>query len=158
MAVAARADRIIEISDGVIISDTQKQHVVAPALREQAPDAARGGHRWTALADRASEALRMALLSMRAHKLRTFLTMLGIIIGIASVVSVVALGEGSRQKVLANIAGLGTNTLEIFAGADFGDMRSGKITTLVVADATELAKQPYVAAVTPTVTTSSSVR
>jgi macrolide transport system ATP-binding/permease protein len=42
----------------------------------------------------------MALLSMRAHKLRSFLTMLGIIIGIASVVSVVALGEGSQRKVL----------------------------------------------------------
>jgi macrolide transport system ATP-binding/permease protein len=100
----------------------------------------------------------MALLAMRAHKLRTFLTMLGIIIGIASVVSVVALGTGSQQKVLANISSLGTNTLEIFPGKDFGDMRSAKVETLVVADATELAKQPYVAAVTPTVSTSSTVR
>lgn len=81
-----------------------------------------------------------------------------IIIGIASVVSVVAIGEGSRQKVLANISSLGANTLEIFAGKDFGDVRSSKITTLVVADADELAKQPYVAAVTPTVSTSTTVR
>lgn len=100
----------------------------------------------------------MALLSMRAHKLRTFLTMLGIIIGIASVIGVVALGQGSQQRVLQNISSLGTNTLEIFAGKDFGDIRSGKITTLVVSDADALAGQPYVAAVTPTVSTSSTVR
>ncbi|BCP53904.1 macrolide export ATP-binding/permease protein MacB [Kaistia sp. 32K] len=158
MAVAARAERIIEISDGVIVSDTRKAQDDAPARRETSPPADRKRRGFGAVLDRAGEALRMALLSMRAHKLRTFLTMLGIIIGIASVVSVVALGEGSRQKVLENISGLGTNTLEIFAGKDFGDMRSGKITTLVVADATELSKQPYVAAVTPTVSTSSSVR
>ncbi len=158
MAVAARAERIIEISDGVILSDTRKpKEPLAVAGSTEARTQAKGS-RWTSILDRGREALRMALLSMRAHKLRTFLTMLGIIIGIASVVSVVALGEGSRQKVLANISGLGTNTLEIFAGKDFGDMRSGKITTLVVADANELAKQPYVAAVTPTVSTSSSVR
>src|SRR5690606_8974823 len=82
----------------------------------------------------------------------------GIIIGIASVVCVVALGTGSQERVLANISSLGTNTLEVFPGRNFGDTRSGRITTLVVADADELARQPYVAAVTPTITTSSVVR
>src|SRR3546814_20626484 len=100
----------------------------------------------------------MALRSMRAHRLRTFLTMLGIIIGIASVVCVVALGEGSRQTVLASISRLGTNTLEIFPGKDFGDVRSGKITSLVVADAEALAHEPYAASVTPTVSTSGTLR
>src|SRR3546814_8744482 len=70
------------------------------------------------------------------------------------VVCVVALGEGSRQMVLASISRLGTNTLEIFPGKDFGDVRSGKITTLVVADAEALAHEPYAASVTPTVSTS----
>lgn len=56
----------------------------------------------------------MALLAMSAQRLRTLLTMLGIIIGIASVVSVVALGKGSQQQVLANINSMGTSTLEIF--------------------------------------------
>lgn len=60
--------------------------------------------------------------------------------------------------MLANISNLGTNTLEIFAGRNFGDTRSGKITTLVVSDAAELAKQRYVAAVTPTVSTQKTVR
>ncbi|TMV57383.1 macrolide ABC transporter permease/ATP-binding protein MacB, partial [Thioclava sp. BHET1] len=111
-----------------------------------------------ALADRFRDACRMALRSMNAHRLRSFLTMLGIIIGIASVVSVVALGKGTQEKVLSNIASLGTNTLEIFPGKDFGDVRSGKITTLNVSDAEALAQQPYAAAVTPTVSTSGVVR
>ncbi|MFG1416249.1 MacB family efflux pump subunit [Xanthobacter sp. V0B-10] len=163
MNVAARAERIIEFSDGAIVSDrrTDKaRHAPAappdPAEREAV--AAASSRSWQALAMRFQEAFRMALLAMNAHRLRTFLTMLGIIIGIASVVCVVALGEGSRRKVLANISSLGTNTLEVFPGKTFGDVRSGKITTLVVADARALEEEPYVAAVTPTVSTSKTVR
>ncbi|WP_128293860.1 MacB family efflux pump subunit [Afifella aestuarii] len=157
MNVAARAERIIEISDGEIISDTRSAKADGQQIAgEIAEDRRRG--RVRAAVDRFGEAFRMALLAMRAHKLRTFLTMLGIIIGIASVVCVVALGEGSRQQVLSQISSLGTNTLEVFPGKDFGDVRSGKITTLVVSDADALAGQPYVAAVTPTVSTSANVR
>ncbi|UXS34992.1 MacB family efflux pump subunit [Agrobacterium tumefaciens] len=158
MSIARRAGRIIEISDGAIVSDRKADALAI--LPEEARSAAVSG-RASSLSGVVSslrEALLMALLSMRAHKLRTFLTMLGIIIGIASVISVVALGQGSQQRVLQNISSLGTNTLEIFAGKDFGDIRSGKITTLVVSDADALAKQSYVAAVTPTVSTSSTVR
>ena len=164
MAVAARADRIIEIRDGVIVADRRTEAdqpdepKTASVTARETPGASPTAAHLRATADRFREAFQMALLSMNAHRLRTFLTMLGIIIGIASVVCVVALGEGSRQMVLSNISSLGTNTLEIFAGKDFGDTRSGKITTLVVSDANELAKQAYVAAVTPTVSTSSTVR
>ncbi len=166
MSVAARAQRIIEIRDGEIISDTRKPAtevlpVAAPpkpaTLLQKAPQEDRA-HLWSSLTTRFKEALKMALLSMKAHQLRTFLTMLGIIIGIASVVCVVALGEGSRQQVLANISSLGTNTLEIFPGKSFGDTRSAKVTTLVISDAQQLAQQPYVAAVTPTVSTSLTIR
>jgi len=157
--IAARAERIIEISDGVIVSDrrTGDDMSAAPAIeKEAAPRAGRGF--LAGFANRFRESFRMALVAMAAHRLRTFLTMLGIVIGIASVVSVVALGEGSSQRVLANISSLGTNTLQIFAGTSFGDTRSGRITTLVVADAEALARQPYVAAVTPTVQTSDTAR
>ncbi len=165
MTVASRAERIVEISDGAIIADRRVER--APGAGTMAPrgnerDAPRPEERKAgragAFAGRLGEAFRMALLAMKANRLRSFLTMLGIIIGIASVVCVVALGEGSRQRVLANISSLGTNTLEIFAGRDFGDVRSAKITTLVVADAEALARQDYVAAVTPTVSTSSTAR
>lgn len=63
------------------------------------------------LVGRLGEATRMVLRAMVNHRLRTLLTMLGIIIGITSVVSVVALGEGSRQ-VLTDISAMGTNTIE----------------------------------------------
>ncbi|GHC77683.1 MacB family efflux pump subunit [Limoniibacter endophyticus] len=159
MSVARQAERIIEISDGAIVADgrseTQVQEILPPPVVRIAPPSRVS---WQAFADRSKEALRMALLAMNAHRLRTFLTMLGIIIGIASVVCVVALGTGSQQQVLANISSLGTNTLEVFPGRSFGDTRSGRITTLVESDAVELAKQPYVEAVTPTVSTNSVVR
>src|SRR5690606_24552536 len=110
--VAAHAGRIIEIRDGEIRSDRatrparagQGALAPAPELRHESA--------LEALWDRSREALAMALVAMNAHRMRTFLTMLGIIIGIASVVSVVALGEGSRQAVLANISRIGTSTLD----------------------------------------------
>ncbi|RXL47015.1 macrolide ABC transporter permease/ATP-binding protein MacB, partial [Citrobacter sp. AAK_AS5] len=77
-----------------------------------------------------------------SHRLRTLLTMLGIIIGIASVVSVVALGEGPKQRVLSQISTIGTNTISVYPGKDFGDMRSGRVRTLVPRDADALAEQP----------------
>ncbi|MBA8818235.1 macrolide ABC transporter permease/ATP-binding protein MacB [Ochrobactrum sp. P6BS-III] len=161
MSIASRAERIIEISDGEIIADrpVEKTEIVESTVNpDDAASTRKRALSLYGLMGSIREAFLMALLSMRAHKLRTFLTMLGIIIGIASVVSVVALGRGSQERVLANISSLGTNTLEIFAGKDFGDVRSGKITTLVVSDAIELSKQPYVAAATPTVSTNSTVR
>ena len=97
------------------------------------------------------EALRSALTAMRAHRLRTFLTMLGIIIGIASVASVVALGLGGREKVLESIRALGTNTLDIYPGHGWGDEMATSIRTLVASDATALAEQTYVEAVSPLV-------
>ncbi|MBB4954514.1 macrolide transport system ATP-binding/permease protein [Agrobacterium vitis] len=153
--VAARAERVIEIADGEIVADRRqdKPKLIRPAP-EQDPASI---HRFPWF-DRFGEAFVMALRSLASHRLRTFLTMLGIVIGIASVVCVVALGAGTQQKVLSNINSLGTNTLEIFPGKSFGDVRSGKITTLKVADADALGKLPYVSAVTPTVSTSGTVR
>ena len=157
MNVASRTDRIVEISDGRIVADrrTRNETSEPQASLAEAPVSKSG---WGEMTGRLLEAFWMAMLALQAHRLRTLLTMLGIIIGIASVVSVIALGEGSQRKVLANINSLGTNTLEIFPGKSFGDTRSGRIKTLVVADADALAKLTYVAAVTPTVSTSDTVR
>jgi len=156
MQVAEHARRIIEIRDGEIIADRQRDHATTPAPRNK-PPAASGPSIGAAL-DRLKEAFRMSLLAMNAHRLRTFLTMLGIIIGIASVVSVVALGAGSRERILKDISSMGTNTIDVFPGSDFGDMKAAAIRTLVPADADALAQQNYVDSVTPSVATSSSVR
>ena len=155
MQVAEHAQRIIEISDGEIITDRQVQPArEAPAL--PAPPAGQAG--WGAAWGRFTEAFHMAVLALRGHPLRSFLTMLGIIIGIASVVSVVALGEGSRLQVLKNISSIGTNTIEIFSGTGFGDQRAGRVRTLVPADADALAQQVYVDSVTPTASSSATLR
>jgi macrolide transport system ATP-binding/permease protein len=156
-SVAARAKRIIEISDGRIIADRQTQPTQpSPATEESSPRKVASG--LTVAVDRFREAFVMALKALQSHRLRSFLTMLGIIIGIASVMLVVALGTGSQQQILANISSLGTNTLEVFPGKGFGDTRSGRVKTLVVSDAESLAQLTYVGAVTPTVSTSTTAR
>ncbi|WP_315700985.1 MULTISPECIES: MacB family efflux pump subunit [unclassified Bradyrhizobium] len=164
--VARRARRIIELQDGRILSDranTERTGMAVSrasdiAAQETAASGDATSGSWHARLDRFREAARMALLAMNAHRLRAFLTMLGIIIGVASVVCVLALGLGSQERVLENINSLGTNTLEVFPGKDFGDTRSGKIRTLVLADARVLAQETYVDAISPTVSTTSTLR
>ena len=149
MSVAQHAQRIIEIRDGEIIADRANPNAPAYRAQREASTGAAHGNSWRAARDRFTEAFRMALLAMNAHRLRTFLTMLGIIIGIASVVSVVALGNGSQQQILQNISALGTNTIDVYPGRGFGDMRSARVQTLKASDADALAKQSYVDSATP---------
>ncbi|MEY9878967.1 MacB family efflux pump subunit [Bradyrhizobium sp. USDA 328] len=157
--VAARAERIIELRDGRIVSDRRTETAGAAAPAVAAPRASwDSGAGWPGALRRLREASRMALVAMAAHRLRAFLTMLGIIIGIAAVSSVVALGNASQRKVLSDISSLGTNTIEVFPGKDFGDARAGKIKTLVLGDARALGQQGFIAGVTPTVSTSTTVR
>jgi macrolide transport system ATP-binding/permease protein len=152
--VASKADRIVEISDGVITSDRRTSDEVPAVL---VTEKMRQAPRWRESIDRFSEALFMALRAMNSHRLRTFLTMLGIIIGIASVVSVVALGQGTQEKVLENISSIGTNTINVYAGTGFGDPRASRVRTLVPADATAIGQQPFADSVTPTVQTNGTV-
>lgn len=155
--VAAHAQRVIEISDGVIVADRRREDAVAPVTKAAAP-AAPTSASWQAVIGRVAEAARMALRAMVAHRLRTLLTMLGIIIGIASVVSVVGLGQGTREKVLADISAMGTNTINIMPGSGFGDRRADAIRTLRTGDATALGQLEYVDSVTPSVAVSAGLR
>ncbi|WP_182068410.1 ABC transporter permease [Stenotrophomonas pavanii] len=148
-AIAAHASRVIEIADGRLVADRQARgQPVRPHAdaSERAPAVAAERR---ARVDAMREATRMAVRSMLAHRLRTLLTMLGIIIGVAAVVTVVALGKGAQAQVESQINELGASTLEIFPGTDFGDPRSAEIETLVVADADHLAALRYVDSVSP---------
>lgn len=156
MSVAAHAARVIEISDGAIVADRQTGHTEAPYLLPESSTVQAAS--WRVFADRFGEAFGMALRAMNAHRLRTFLTMLGIIIGIAAVVSVVALGRGAQSQVMAQISDLGTNTLDIYPGQSFGDTRAEAIETLVAADAEALAVQPYIDSATPNLAVSVTAR
>ncbi|HUG41388.1 MAG TPA: ABC transporter permease [Longimicrobiales bacterium] len=78
------------------------------------------------------EILKVAVESIRVNKLRSFLTMLGIIIGIAAVITMVALGEGAQRQVQDRIAGLGANVLTVRPGQNFFggvDRGSARLTT-----------------------------
>ena len=161
--VAKNASRIIEISDGNIISDKPNVPEVAEDEVLEKQNLQRSVQKktpsWRSAADRLGEAFHMALLAMNAHRMRTFLTMLGIIIGIASVVSVVALGNGSQRQILENISSLGTNTITVYQGRGFGDnSKTAQVKTLVPADADALAEQPYVDGVSPSVTNNITAR
>ncbi|MBQ4616330.1 MAG: MacB family efflux pump subunit [Mailhella sp.] len=149
--IASYANRIIEIKDGAIISDTRS----APILREEGPQLVRiSRNSWRYMRDQLSEAFRMSVQAILAHKMRSLLTMLGIIIGIASVVSVVALGRGSQEKILAGINAMGTNTIDVRPGRNFGDRNANRYQTLTVDDSDALAEQSYIASSTPTASSS----
>nr|WP_256353363.1 MacB family efflux pump subunit [Aeromonas sp. sif2416] len=178
MAVANHADRIITLRDGRVVEDsgqpaTTTTDQAEPGLplpaepvekREPTPThaasqpaasiAKRGSQGW----DRYREAGRMALHAMLAHRMRTFLTMLGIIIGIAAVVSVVALGQGARAKVINDINAMGTNTIDIFPGKDWGDEKAASIQTLNERDLDALLGQPYLEGASPQIATSGQLR
>ena len=158
--VARYAERKIVLRDGAVIDDKRQPGERAPAPPAPRPRAPAHvvGETLAAWRDRFMEGFRMAVLAMRSHKLRTFLTMLGIIIGIASVVSVVALGEGSRRQILSNISSLGTNRIDVMPGTGFGDRRAQAIHTLTAADADAIAAQSFVDSVTPSVSTSATLR
>ena len=151
LQVARYAGRIVEISDGEIIRDEPN-----PEARESGPVAELARHRAEGGANRLranwgrfAEAFKMALVAMAAHRMRTLLTMLGIIIGITSVVCVVALGQGARQKIISDISSMGTNVIDIYPGSDFGDEQAANVQTLVPADLEVLKSQVYSDSVTP---------
>ncbi len=156
--IAAHAERIIEMSDGQIISD--KSHGTMPrrtSHSSRCETLVAGGH-IQQLWDRTCEAFRMAWFAMSCHRLRTLLTMLGIIIGITAVVCVVALGQGAQQKIIADINSMGTNVITVSPGKGWGDWRSSAIHTLVPADLDALKRQSYVDSVTPSLSSSQLLR
>ncbi|MFO1187389.1 MAG: MacB family efflux pump subunit [Alphaproteobacteria bacterium] len=116
-AVAENADRLIEMKDGEIVADSGVVGPHAPGgaleidaqLKNDQPET----RRWSGLADAAS----MALRALRVNIFRTVLTLLGIMIGVASVVALLAIGEGAKQSVLDRISSMGNNLLLVRPGA-----------------------------------------
>ncbi|NIE78203.1 MacB family efflux pump subunit [Pantoea sp. Ap-967] len=114
--VAARAHRVVEIRDGLMISDSATQQpaddtregLQAGDLRQRLDQGAtlRGAWKGEPL-----EALQAAWRVMWINHFRTALTLLGIVIGVASVVVMLAVGEGSKRQVMAQMAAFGSNIL-----------------------------------------------
>ncbi len=151
--IAAHAKRVISIKDGVIESDTINEEVFIE--HKEAHDEINLKSSWStsfrAYFDRFKEAYVMALRAMVSNRLRTLLTMLGIIIGIMAVVSVVALARGASDKVIENISSMGTNTITIMPGERMGDVKSGRVRTLNIKDLIAVQGQPFVDSASPTI-------
>lgn len=149
--IASHAERIIEISDGMIIRDraNQERQSAMTATQPTKVSAEQSISFLQANWGRFAEAFKMALVAMMSHRMRTLLTMLGIIIGITSVVSVVALGQGAQQKVIKDISAMGTNVIDINPGKDWGDEEAASIQTLVPSDLEALKAQVYVDSASP---------
>ncbi|MDD3182989.1 MAG: MacB family efflux pump subunit [Alphaproteobacteria bacterium] len=142
--VASHARRQIRFADGKVVSDSgvnlpdPSTHIKKPRV-----EIGDGGP-----VDEIQEAVKMAVRALRVNMFRTFLTLLGIIIGVASVVAMLAIGDGSKQKVLDQITAMGTNLLMIRPGAP-GMRPSADMSTLTTQDADEIAKLPNIKAVVP---------
>jgi macrolide transport system ATP-binding/permease protein len=138
-SVAMHAHRLIRIQDGKITEDTvlKKDSISQEILYH--PEQ----HNHMSLTTSMAEALSSALRSLNVNLFRTCLTLLGIIIGVASVVTMLAVGEGSRQKVLAGISSMGTNLLTVRPGAP-GIRGSGDISTLIMEDTEAIKAIPNV--------------
>jgi putative ABC transport system permease protein len=105
------------------------------------------------LAFRALQTASIALRALRRNKLRSCLTTLGIIIGVASVVAMVAVGNGAQSRITSQVAALGQNLLTVFAGSrKSGGVSSGlgSASTMTLADSDAIAREvPDVVAVSP---------
>ena len=109
---------------------------------------------------RATELIRLALSRLGSSRLRAALTMLGVIIGVASVVSLVAVGQGATSGITKQLQGLGTNLLTVNPGASvtgFTRGAAGSANTLTIADALAIGGLTGVAAVEPEISTSQFV-
>ena len=157
--LAAQAQRVIELKDGHIIADYYTKNHQPSEPKPVTSTHLTPKNTLLSFFDRLKEAFKMSIYAMKAHKMRTLLTMLGIIIGIASVVSIVGLGQGSQAKILADINALGTNTITVIDGYPFGDPRRRfGYDNLTVDDANAVANQPYAKSVSPQVDTNVSIR
>ncbi|MCQ9469998.1 MacB family efflux pump subunit [Pseudomonas alliivorans] len=137
--VAARARRVIEISDGRIVSDTLSETVgnAQPTGALQAVDLqarlAQSSNARSAWRGELLDAVQAAWRVMWINRFRTALTLLGIVIGVASVVVMLAVGEGSKRQVMAQMSSFGSNIIYLNGKAPSPRAPKGVITLEEVA-------------------------
>ena len=158
--VAAHANRVIELKDGQIIRDSGDGKPPTVTALAAPPDVSELGQQVSRLAmfQGFQESLRMAMRALHANVFRTVLTLLGIVIGVGSVVAMLAIGEGAKRQVIAQIGQMGTNLLTV--RPQFRNARgyNGPIATLSPEDGIAIAKIPNVTAQMPDIQGNNTVR
>jgi macrolide transport system ATP-binding/permease protein len=143
--IAAYANRIVHIADGYITSDEVKKKIKTVKKEPQEP-ILKDKNAGTAVL---GESLKMALRSLVNNRMRTALTMLGIIIGVAAVVALMAIGNGAKQEVVERIQAMGADLMTIARGARNVRATGAIVTSFVPEDLPSIGRVPGVAIVNP---------
>ena len=152
--IAAYAHRIVRLNDGRITSDELQEKSKAATL-SQVGETGKDGKQGTAVL---GEALKMALRSLLHNRMRTVLTMLGIIIGVAAVVALMAIGNGAKQDVLERIQAMGTDLLTINRGTPAVRASANIVTSFLPEDLPSISSVPGVSMAVPETNSSSLLR
>ncbi len=147
--VASFANRRVHISDGKIISDRSKKKILH--IKEKNQGLSDYDNRFSLR--KLKQNILVAVKSIVSNKLRTFLTTLGILIGVASVISMISIGEGAKKNITANIKDMGANLLYIRPGASRRGMKRSSLAErnkLTLSDALAIKREAKtVASLTP---------
>ncbi|OGT35143.1 MAG: macrolide ABC transporter permease/ATP-binding protein MacB, partial [Gammaproteobacteria bacterium RBG_16_51_14] len=160
LEIAKHANRLIEIRDGMILNDSTPPRQNFPAENVQTSAFMEDDEQSASLISEAAESMKMALRSLRTNLFRTILTLLGIMIGVAAVIAMLALGEGAKKSVLDRIGSMGTNLLLVRSGApnQRGPGPDSTVASLIPTDAIALAELPNVQSAVPESTGNVTVR
>jgi len=155
--IAARAQRIIRMRDGEIVADERKKPKrknTKAISQELSIDAILSESRQTLAQAAFIDHFRQALHAIVSHKMRSFLSMVGILIGIASVIAMLALGQGAKESITKQLSSLGSNLLSIRPGASqMGGvaLEAGAVTRFTLQDADAVAKLAEISKASPSV-------
>ena len=156
--MSQHAKRVIRVLDGKIISDTVQGRVLKPGEENQADNAIEGvlsKQERKARETQLLEYLRQAAQSMISHKMRSFLSILGILIGVGAVIAMLAVGTGAKASIEQQLASLGSNLIIVMPGSSrIGGISSGAgaVTRFTFQDVAEIEKlTDNVKLVSPTV-------
>jgi macrolide transport system ATP-binding/permease protein len=155
--IARRAGRIISMLDGRIVSDERRDRGEKRGVGER--PAAQGEAVMADAHARVGKAefgdhIRQAFRAIRSHKMRSALSMLGILIGVGAVIAMLALGRGAKESIAQRLASLGSNLLVVRSGSHrlrHVALEAGAVTRLTVRDAEAISKFPEVRRVSPAV-------
>ena len=143
--MAQHAQRVIHMRDGVVISDEQKAQsnapsvFIDPATIPEISKLSSAAYEQTKMFDSAHQ----AIFAMVAHKMRSFLSILGILIGVGAVIAMLALGRGAQASIEQQLASLGSNLLMVRPGSSRVQgvvMQSGTVTRLTTQDAAAISQ------------------
>jgi len=149
--VAEHADRIITIRDGEIQEDRRNEMpVIQESAKEEVLELLRESAKkvkWLAMVREGTALTRQSLRALWNNKARTFLSALGILIGVAAVIAMVSLALGAKASVKEQLARLGSNLLSIRTASRNSQgvrLQAGQISRMTLEDATAIAKIPSI--------------